>query len=150
VPDTDGPPSDDEFARAVRGLALAYQRYRTTVYRERLGLGLSDGALLGALRLDGPSTAGQLAARLNLSTPSITELLDRLERGGHVVRSRHPTDRRKVVVTETPGAEHDLSEQWQAFDELVAPVLADQPDSVRAAMVKTLVEITERLDQIDE
>jgi DNA-binding MarR family transcriptional regulator len=146
----DGPHPRDEFARALRGLALAYQRYRARVYRERLGVGFSDGALLGSLRLDGPSTAGQLATRLNLSTPSITEVLDRMERAGHVVRSRHPTDRRKIVVTATETATKDLDVQWRVFDELVEPVLDSQPESVRALIIQILVDVTELLDRTED
>jgi len=47
-------------------------------------------------------TPGQLAQHLGISTASTTKLLDRLERGGHVVRSPHPTDRRALSVRITP------------------------------------------------
>lgn len=47
-------------------------------------------------------TSTMLAAHLGISGPSVTKLLDRLERGGHIRREPHPTDRRalSVVVTE--------------------------------------------------
>jgi DNA-binding MarR family transcriptional regulator len=47
-------------------------------------------------------TPGALAAQIGISAASTTKLLDRLERGGHVVRHPHPTDRRALTVTVTP------------------------------------------------
>ena len=46
----------------------------------------------------------QLAAKLGLTTGSVTAMLDRLERLGYVSRSSDPSDRRKVVVRITPKA----------------------------------------------
>jgi len=47
-------------------------------------------------------TPGALAAHLRISTASTTKLLDRLERGGHISRSAHPTDRRALAIAITP------------------------------------------------
>ncbi len=47
-------------------------------------------------------TPGALAAHLRITTPSTTKLLDRLERGGHLTRAIHPTDRRAFAITITP------------------------------------------------
>jgi DNA-binding MarR family transcriptional regulator len=46
----------------------------------------------------------QLAAKLGLTTGSVTVMLDRLERLAYVTRSADPSDRRKVVVRITPKA----------------------------------------------
>src|SRR5690625_5727116 len=40
------------------------------------------------------ATPSTIAAHLGISSASTTKLLDRLEKGGHVRRSRHPSDRR--------------------------------------------------------
>lgn len=62
------------------------------------------------------ATPGTIAAHLEISSASTTKLLDRLEKGGHVRRSRHPSDRRalaisivaatRVAATRTVGAQH--------------------------------------------
>ncbi|MGC4175238.1 MarR family winged helix-turn-helix transcriptional regulator [Demequina sp.] len=46
-------------------------------------------------------TPGALAMQIGISAASTTKLLDRLERGGHVVRHPHPSDRRALTVTVT-------------------------------------------------
>lgn len=47
-------------------------------------------------------TPGAIAAHLGISSASTTKLLDRLERGGHISRERHPEDRRALVIRITP------------------------------------------------
>lgn len=47
-------------------------------------------------------TPGALAQHLGISTASTTKMLDRLERGQHVRRDPHPSDRRALVITITP------------------------------------------------
>ncbi len=45
---------------------------------------------------DSPRTAGELGARLDLSSGAATRTVDRLEREGYVERVRDPDDRRRV------------------------------------------------------
>lgn len=47
-------------------------------------------------------TPSAIAEHLSISTASTTKLLDRLERGGHIVRSTHPTDRRALRISVVP------------------------------------------------
>lgn len=46
-------------------------------------------------------TPGAISAHLRISTASTTKLLDRLERGGHISRGAHPSDRRALAITIT-------------------------------------------------
>ncbi len=50
-------------------------------------------------------TPGMIAAFLKISAASTTKLLNRLERGGHIVRRMHPTDRRAFAIEITPETE---------------------------------------------
>ncbi len=69
-------------------------------------LGRNDmRALHFLLVMDGSGsmvTPGALAEHLKLSTASITKMLDRLERGGHITRAIHPNDRRAQAISITP------------------------------------------------
>src|SRR5690606_34753255 len=47
-------------------------------------------------------TPGAISEHLRISTASTTKLLDRLERGGHIVRNAHPSDRRALAISITP------------------------------------------------
>lgn len=65
----------------------------------RLGLRPLDyAALTHVMTSEQPLGPAELSARLAISTGSGTELVDRLERAGHVRRGRDPNDRRRVGV----------------------------------------------------
>ncbi|SCF02100.1 MarR family winged helix-turn-helix transcriptional regulator [Micromonospora chokoriensis] len=55
-------------------------------------------AVMDAELLGEPITPGRLGEHLNLSSGSVTALIDRLERAGHIRRDRDTTDRRKVLL----------------------------------------------------
>lgn len=55
-------------------------------------------AVMDAELADQPITPGRLGEQLNLSSGSVTALIDRLERAGHIRRDRDTADRRKVFL----------------------------------------------------
>ncbi|WP_262282601.1 MarR family winged helix-turn-helix transcriptional regulator [Micromonospora sp. MA102] len=55
-------------------------------------------AVMDAELLGDPITPGRLGEALHLSSGSVTALVDRLERGGHIRRDRDTADRRKVLL----------------------------------------------------
>ncbi|MGC4811754.1 MarR family winged helix-turn-helix transcriptional regulator [Micromonospora sp. DT228] len=55
-------------------------------------------AVMDAELLGDPITPGRLGEQLNLSSGSVTALIDRLERAGHIRRDRDTVDRRKVLL----------------------------------------------------
>ena len=76
-------------------------------------------ALIGLLdreRAGEIATPGWLAEHLRLNTASITALVDRLERAGHVRRDRDSDDRRRVILRVTPAAE---KLGWDFFGPLI-------------------------------
>lgn len=86
---------------------------------QRLRLRALEYDALGHL-MDEPGTLGpvELSSRLGISTGSGTELVDRLERAGHVQRHRHPQDRRRLTLQPTDSAVGEVLDQ-------LAPLLAD-------------------------
>lgn len=55
-------------------------------------------AIMDAARGGRSMTAGGLGAAVDLSSASVTALLDRLEKVGHIRRTRDADDRRRVVL----------------------------------------------------
>jgi DNA-binding MarR family transcriptional regulator len=99
--------SDDELQQvigvldAVRGWREAEQRLS---FESRTAMQLNETDMkalryiIASTNANVAVTAGALAEHLHISTASVTKLLDRLERAGHIVRKPHPTDRRAVTV----------------------------------------------------
>lgn len=48
------------------------------------------------------ATPGAIAAQLGISSASTTKLLDRLQKGGHIRREPHPSDRRALAIQIRP------------------------------------------------
>jgi DNA-binding MarR family transcriptional regulator len=88
----------------------------------QLGIHRTDRSALQSL--DTPLTAGQLAEAVNLSLPTTTSLIDRLERAGYVKRSRDTSDHRRVVVAAT-----DLARRR------IAPVFEGLADTAQARIL---------------
>ena len=87
----------------ISRIALHIARHQEEVFG-RFGLNRGEVGVLGALLLAGTGqqlSPTQLFQGLMLSSAGITSRLDRLERRGYVKRTRHPNDRRGVLVTLT-------------------------------------------------
>jgi DNA-binding MarR family transcriptional regulator len=91
------------LGRAGREHSDATVLFHTAV-ADQLGLNPTDHKAMSLLERSGPLTAGEIADRTGLATPSVTALVDRLERRGLVRRVRHPEDRRRVIVEPSPDA----------------------------------------------
>lgn len=65
---------------------------------DRLELRAGDLQCLDLIVRLGPLSPGALARRTAIHPATLTGILDRLERGGWVVRERDPSDRRGVVI----------------------------------------------------
>src|SRR5690606_24522689 len=83
---------------AEQRLAEASQRYMKLNRNDMRALHY----LIAAKNRGVIATPGAIAEHLGISTASTTKLLDRLERGGHVTREPHPTDRRALAIAITP------------------------------------------------
>jgi DNA-binding MarR family transcriptional regulator len=98
------------FTRALYENSTLAVFFHTAV-AEQIGLGATEEKTLLILS-DGPLAAGEIAQKTGLTTPSVTSLIDRLERKGFVQRVRDPVDRRRVIVEVNPAR---LAELMQVF-----------------------------------
>jgi len=94
-----------DLMNAIAGLREAEQRL-SDVSRRYMQLGATDMRALHYLILcrnrGMVATPGGIAQHLDISSASTTKLLDRLEKGGHIIRSPHPSDRRALTISITP------------------------------------------------
>ncbi|MCX5313507.1 MarR family transcriptional regulator [Streptomyces sp. NBC_00154] len=94
--------------------------------------------LLDAERAGTDATAGWLGGQLGLNSAGTTAVIDRLERLGHLTRTRDPRDRRRVLLTVDPRAvELGRSFFGPLIDNTVA-VLRDFDESETAAVRRFL------------
>jgi len=74
--------------RADRGLA-------------EVGLTMKGFAALATLVSDGPVSQQRLSQRIRMDPATMVEVIDSLERSGHIVRRRNPSDRREYALQTT-------------------------------------------------
>lgn len=123
---------DQSLALAVRGLVIAAERYRAHTARHQLGVSATEIVALGHLYTEGPLTATELATRLQITSASATELVDRLEKTTYAQRQPHPTDRRKRLVTLTDHGHQAIHTVYNNLgDELAEIYTAFTPDQQR-------------------
>ena len=104
---------DEEMARAIRAVVIAAENFRLRAARDVLGVGSTEMSALFYLFTEGTSTPTELAARLQITTASVTELVERLGRAGFARRAPHPHDRRKVVLSLTDAAQRQVGEMFE-------------------------------------
>ncbi|MCL6453745.1 MAG: MarR family transcriptional regulator [Alicyclobacillus sp.] len=85
----------EQLLRQIAGVV----RRRGRQLLERYGITPPQFDALWILNRHGNLTIGELSNRLYLAYSTTTDLVDRLERAGFVVRSRDTGDRRVVLVT---------------------------------------------------
>jgi len=107
---------------------------------EQVGLGPTDEKTLFLLRGLGSLTAGEIAQHTGLTTASVTNLIDRLERKGFVQRVRDSSDRRRVIVQPNDAR---LAELDQIFNRSVG-TFDSVLDTYDDAQLATIADFLER------
>lgn len=130
----------DELLLAVRAMAEALGRFDDAAC-EAFGVGRTDLRALNFME-DGPVTAGEIAARLGLTSGTVTVLIDRLVTRGYAARHPDPEDRRKVIVQLEPATYIAFSKIYAPCGQAVAAATATMTDRQRAAAQRALVLIT--------
>ncbi|HET6662800.1 MAG TPA: MarR family transcriptional regulator [Acidimicrobiales bacterium] len=95
-------PSDLEITELAGRLRLVSARLHRRLRQEAdTGLSPSQQSALGTIELRGPITLGDLATAEQVTPPTITKVIARLEEEGLVDRTTDPFDRRITRVSAT-------------------------------------------------
>jgi DNA-binding MarR family transcriptional regulator len=84
---------------------------------------------LDYLSQHGPKTASGLARGVGLHPATMTGVLDRLEKGGWIVRTRDADDRRSVLISIEPARNADMVKLYAGMDSEMDEVVASFSDS---------------------
>lgn len=120
--------------------------------RQQSGTGLTPSlqSALAMIDLRGPLTLGELAAVEQISPPTITRIVSKLEEMGLVARAADPTDRRVARVDVTDEGHRQLAESRERRDVWLRRRLDDLSADDLAALVaaieplERLLEVTDR------
>jgi DNA-binding MarR family transcriptional regulator len=147
APDQEQSGSDPiaELTTGVRLLSVSGVHFSHVLARQ-LRLAPSDLTAIGHLYHDGPLTPRELATRMEMTSGTMTALLDRVEKAGFLTRQSNPHDRRSLLISVTPAGQYAM--QWvdEHFDAVLREALADTPAPVVHALVRVLVELSNALE----
>jgi DNA-binding MarR family transcriptional regulator len=76
----------------------------------------------------GPLAAGEVSARMHITSGTMTSVLDTLERNGHIRRQADPADRRRVLIDLTPAAQAVLDRVLPEIQQAVTAVMGTLDD----------------------
>ena len=156
-PDDSGRPAAAEPHAAEIIAELLSYRSAEEAMRRRTGDSMRMGATdLQALRFllkaqgENRIVSGRdLADHLGMTSASVTAMLDRLTKSGHVARTPHPTNRRSNMVTATVGSDDEVRHTLGAMhSRMMAAAIALSPED--AAIVRDfLLAMTDAVDEVD-
>jgi DNA-binding MarR family transcriptional regulator len=118
-----GPPPPQEIEEVADRLhsAAIHLLRRVRVRDEELGLSGPRLSALSVVVFAGPLTVGELAAAEQVRPPTMTRLVDALQRDGLVTRGPNPRDARSVLVRATATGKLVLSRgRSRRIEELAA------------------------------
>jgi DNA-binding MarR family transcriptional regulator len=106
---------------------------RLRIEDDALGVSPSRLSALSVVVYAGPLAIGALAAAEGVAAPTMTRLVDGLERDGFVRRRRDPADARGVLVDATPAGKRILTRgRGQRVQTLAATLASFSADDLHA------------------
>lgn len=91
----------------------------------------------------------ELGDHLGMTSASVTALLDRLTKSGHVERTKDPANRRSNLVTATIGSDVEVRETLGAMHERMIAIARSLGDEDADLVLRFLEAMTEAVDSID-
>ena len=145
-------PSVEKVARTDSGLASALRisvmrlarRMRSERDPDNELLPVGQLSVLGTLKRNGESTVGELAVIERVQPPSMTRTVNCLDEAGYVVRRKHETDGRQVVVALSERGHEVLAADRRRRDVWLAQRLRELTRDERA-LLRQAAPILERL-----
>ena len=96
----------------VMGLVMHKMMNRAKEMYQEFDLNKSQAGILFALHRNASMSQKELAARLNVTPPSITSSIQKMERDGYLTRHTDQDDQRVMRLTLTEKGESKESIQW--------------------------------------
>lgn len=131
--------SDQSIQRSLRAISVGSYLYQCRVAAE-LGLHPTDLQAIHALGV-APLSAGELGARLRLTSGATTAAIDRLVELGYAERLRDETDRRRVSIVLREEKTAPLRAKYRNIDQRICKLLARRSPSETRVIAEFLAEL---------
>ena len=136
---------EEQVLVELRRIIRAAQMSAKQLAREA-GLTTSQLVLLELLHLHGKMTSGQIAHAMKLTQATVTNLLDRLQERGLIVRQRGERDRRTVHVQLTREGEQRLAQAPQPLQHRLMERFVELQSWEKTAILAALQRLSHLMD----
>jgi DNA-binding MarR family transcriptional regulator len=136
---------ENEIVAALRRIIRAVDLHSSRLVHE-IGLTWPQLATLRAAERLGDCSIGVLARAVHLGQPTLTGIVQRLERAGYVNRLPHEQDGRSVNITITPAGRRLLKDAPSLLQDRFHGELAKLKDWERFQTLASLQRIAEMMD----
>lgn len=127
--------------RVIRATDMHSKRLSKTT-----GLTSPQLLIMQTIRNEGEVTAGELAKKVSLSQATITNILDRLEKRGWVIRERSQQDKRKVYVLLTREGSEKVKDAPTPLQENFVREFNDLKEWEQHMILSSLQRVAEMMD----
>ncbi len=127
---------------ALRKITQAISSHSKNLYR-KYGLTGPQLIILNDIAAREPLSVTQLARSISLSQATVTDILNRLEKKGLVVRQRDMLDRRRVMIRTTPQCNEILSQAPPALQEAFVERYRNLPEWEQLMILSALQRIVD-------
>lgn len=139
---------EEEVLRSLRRIFHAVDRHSRRLARIH-GLTEPQAICLNAVNRAGELNPGQLARTVSLSPPTVTGILDRLERRALIRRERTARDKRQVVVRLTDEGRSLLANSPPPLQERFTRRLTEMPVSRQRKIAASLNDVVRMMEAED-
>lgn len=139
---------DQDVLRSLRRIFHAVDHHSRRLAR-LYGLTEPQAICLAVIDRGAQMTPGRLARSVSLSPPTVTGILDRLERRGLIKRERTARDKRQVVVCLTNAGRRLLSSCPPPLQDRFTPRFSELPLSRQRRIAKALQELVTLMEADD-
>ena len=119
---------DRELRASLRDVTVQLSLLNHQV-RGHLELKGTDLECLDLISREGPLSPSALARRAGLHPATLTGILDRLERGGWIVRERDPDDRRGVLIRAERARGAEVLRLYSGMNSAMDQILAEYDEA---------------------
>ena len=138
---------DEIPAIGMMGIVMHKMMNRAQEMYQEFDLNKSQAGVLFTLHRSDSMSQKELAARLNVTPPSITASIQKMERDGYLTRHPDPKDQRVMRLSLTEKGKSCIQSVWTVAQQMEELMFCDMTVEEVALLKRLLLQISDNLDR---
>lgn len=138
---------DEIPAIGMMGIVMHKMMNRAQEMYQEFDLNKSQAGVLFTLHRSDSMSQKELAARLNVTPPSITASIQKMERDGYLTRHPDPKDQRVMRLSLTEKGKSCIQGVWTVAQQMEELMFCNMTGEEVAILKRLLLQISDNLDR---